>query len=614
MKSSSIDYSANATNESNIFIPVGTIVPKSDWATLKFNLNISTLFDETRNLCKVAHIIPQFIKQRASKVSKPNKHILSVLKKNLLNLCKEDVDAMDQINAAFGFKDLTVAIPNDLKENNREKRQIAVLSTMVITSLVTYFSTKELISMAQDDDDDELYDSTNNLITAVKNHESRITRLETKQAQLETHLDRLTKQMILGIQTEYTFFDMFGASTYANSLSRHIRDIQNGLFTLLTSNKLHPNLVSWGEAKEGISKLRKIAMKHGKELMLENDEDLFQLKSSFVAWKHGIVSILVHIPAITPSSKLRLYKFYGLPQRKGNAFEMRIENEDKYLAINSEATMFTTLPDLRQCTAMRDMYLCNKVNLLQKANSQSCLFNLFSKNGKSRESCTYKVLKIKSYGVRLSSNELYFSPEGNRSSIQIKCNNKENADFLEVTQPMIIKLREGCSISTHDFIFKVHKTIGTEEINSQTISVPNNALWELFHDTDLGKDVQNFLEDMKEKPISIRIPDLEQKFHLKTLHHKNKLATSVFSTTAIILLIAFLVLCFCIYKKNRPIYVRQYTRNDPIQSSITMSSLISTDAETQCDPKSIPCEPESSNSNLGAPKRKSKLNTSILAN
>ena len=152
-------------------------------------------------------------------------------------------------------------------------------------------------------------------------------------------------------------------------------------------------------------------MKHGKELILENDEDLFQLKSSFVNWKHGIVSIMVQIPAITPSSKLRLYKFYGLPQRNGNAFEMRIENEDKYLAINSEAAMFTTLPDLRQCTAMRDIYLCDKVNLLQKANSQSCLFNLFSKNGKSRESCAYKVLKIKSYRVGLSSNELYFSPE-----------------------------------------------------------------------------------------------------------------------------------------------------------------------------------------------------------
>ena len=80
---------------------------------------------------------------------------------------------------------------------------------------------------------------------------------------------------------------------------------------------------------------------------------------------------------------------------------------------------------------------------------------------------------------------------------------------------MIIKLREGCSISTNDFIFRVHNQIGTEEINSGTISTPNIALWELFHDIDLGKEVQKFLEDMEEKPISIRIPDLEQNFILK---------------------------------------------------------------------------------------------------
>ena len=114
---------------------------------------------------------------------------------------------------------------------------------------------------------------------------------------------------------------------------------------------------------------------------------------------------------------------------------------------------------------------------------------------------------------------------------------------------MIIKLREGYSISTNNLIFRVHNQIGTEEINSGTISTPNMAVWKLYHDIDLGKEVQKFLEDMKEKPVSIKIPDLEQKFHLKTLHHKNELVTSVFSTTAVILLIAFQVLCFCIYKK-----------------------------------------------------------------
>ena len=179
---------------------------------------------------------------------------------------------------------------------------------------------------------------------------------------------------------------------------------------------------------------------------------------------------------------------------------------------------------------------------------------------------------------------------------------------------MIIKLREGCSISSNDFIFKVHNQIGTEDIDSGTISPQNIASWELFHDTDLGKDVQNFLEDMKEKPISIRIPDLEQKFHLKTLHHRNKMVNSMFSTTAVILLIAFLVLCFCIYRKNRPVVVPQFPRSDPIQSSITMSSLISSEVETPLESQSTSCETNISNVKSGAPKGKTKLNPSILSN
>ena len=95
---------------------------------------------------------------------------------------------------------------------------------MVVTSLLTYFSTKELVSIGQDDNED-LYDSTDNLISAIKIHESRITWLEEKQDQLEKHIDRITDQMLLGIRTESTFFDIFGVSTFANSLSRHVKDI-----------------------------------------------------------------------------------------------------------------------------------------------------------------------------------------------------------------------------------------------------------------------------------------------------------------------------------------------------------------------------------------------------
>ena len=67
-------------NNSNIFLPIGSVVPKTDWATLRFDLDITKLQNETNNLCVVVKIIPKFVKKRLSNIlSKPNKNILKVL-------------------------------------------------------------------------------------------------------------------------------------------------------------------------------------------------------------------------------------------------------------------------------------------------------------------------------------------------------------------------------------------------------------------------------------------------------------------------------------------------------------------------------------------------------
>ena len=98
-------FKITPTNITNIFIPIGSVVPKTDWATLKFNLNITFLFEETNKLCTVGKIIPRFIKKTVSKIlSTPNKHIFKVLYKNMKSLCKEDLDAMKQIQDSVGFK------------------------------------------------------------------------------------------------------------------------------------------------------------------------------------------------------------------------------------------------------------------------------------------------------------------------------------------------------------------------------------------------------------------------------------------------------------------------------------------------------------------------------
>ena len=85
---------------------------------------------------------------------------------------------------------------NPIVHTSRERRQIVILATIAITSLVTYFSTKELVEMSVADGD-ELIDTSNHMIQAVQSHENRISRLEEQQKQLKTHLDEPTNQMLL---------------------------------------------------------------------------------------------------------------------------------------------------------------------------------------------------------------------------------------------------------------------------------------------------------------------------------------------------------------------------------------------------------------------------------
>ena len=122
--------------------------------------------------------------------------------------------------------------------------------------------------MSSGDDYEELYESTNHLITVIQNHETRLVRLEDDQKQLKQHLQKLNNVLIMEIRTQDIFYDMFAASTYALSLEKLLKDINEGLYTLMQSNKLHPNLIDWSELAKAIYRLRKKAIKSSKELLL----------------------------------------------------------------------------------------------------------------------------------------------------------------------------------------------------------------------------------------------------------------------------------------------------------------------------------------------------------
>lgn len=263
------------TNYTNIFLPEGEIIPKSDFATLKILVNVTAIFDESNKVCHISDVINSFVKKRTKKLSAPNQRILDVIQKNINAACENDKEALLQIKTSYGLTDVGII-------TKRQKRQFIVAATVIVTSLVTYFTTKELISMSGDDDNDELYSTTNHIITAIKDHETRIRRIEQKQKNLEGHIKKLTGALIMGIKTQDIFYDMFAVESYAQRLSQHIQRLFQGLFVLLNTNKLHPNLVQFSELEKGIDALRKKALKASKKLLLHHPSDIFQLKADFL--------------------------------------------------------------------------------------------------------------------------------------------------------------------------------------------------------------------------------------------------------------------------------------------------------------------------------------------
>ena len=58
-------FEITPTNITNIFIPIGSVVPKTDWTTIQFNLIITSLFDEANKLCTVVKNISKIHQEKS---------------------------------------------------------------------------------------------------------------------------------------------------------------------------------------------------------------------------------------------------------------------------------------------------------------------------------------------------------------------------------------------------------------------------------------------------------------------------------------------------------------------------------------------------------------------
>ena len=544
--------SIQPTTVTDIFLPQGDIVYNHDYATLNIAINTTKLFAESQKVCQSSRIIKSFIKKRAAKLnlSKPNYNLMQILVKRIHTFCEEDMEVMRTIQTSFGIS----------PKSSRDERQV-VLATALVTSLVTYFTTRQLVQMGSDEDSDELIGTTNHLIAAIEDHETRITRIEERQKQLDKVVNKLKDSLVLGLRTEDMFATIYSMSTYASEVSRHIKDINIGLFTLFTNNRLHPNLVNGSTLAKGISKLRKKALVHSKELILEHNSDVFMSHCDFVGFPDGEIKILLHLPLINPVDKLKLYKHIATPGWiSQDGYQLLVDGQsEEYLAISSMGTLYATFSssDLTSdCVSIRDTKLCKSTtSILKKTGGKEpkCLVNLFLGNlEEAKSSCTYRLRKPTQFAVRLNNEQIYFySP--NSTKLQQKClDDPSSGNSTELDGANILTIKPGCTMSTSGYVFSRAKQIVDAEVRPVYINTIQGELFQLFSEKPVNMEVQSLLNEMIDETGSggLKLSDIEAKFGLHKLHHKTTLTRQVFSSITSVLFLVGAILLIYVCRKN----------------------------------------------------------------
>lgn len=198
--------------------------------------------------------------------------------------------------------------------------------------------------MGSDENSDDLIGTTNHLISAIEDHDTRISWIEERQQPLDKVVAKLPESLVLRLRTEHMFVNIYSISTYASEMTQNIKDVIIGLYSLLSTTRFHPNLVNASTLAEGISKLRKKVLMHSKELILEHNSDVFMSHFDLMGFPGGEIKILLHLPLISQVDKQKLYQHIATPGRiSKDEYQLLIGGQnEQYLAIGGKGTLYAT--------------------------------------------------------------------------------------------------------------------------------------------------------------------------------------------------------------------------------------------------------------------------------
>ena len=182
----------------------------------------------------------------------------------------------------------------------RKARQLVLGSVVaavgVLTSLVSIFTSKELLSMSSSQDtSDEIIDNNNNIIRSLQTHENAIHRNKETIKRVKENIAKLENYLSIEKRATDTYITLFDIKVFGSTTTQHLQRIQDGLYQLL-NNKLSPKLVPLKQLQGVLGKIKDITRKSGYELAINSAADIYMCQTSFVAYTTGELIVLSHIP------------------------------------------------------------------------------------------------------------------------------------------------------------------------------------------------------------------------------------------------------------------------------------------------------------------------------
>ena len=224
------------------------------------------MFKETVHLCRATNLMKREYgrneeqyggKIPPSKINSVTAHLTISLTQDIEQMCTENTLMIGEIINVFNLNKIVkpLHIPELNKDDNtketrsltREVRQVVVGAILgvvgVIKSLVSIFTSTELLKMSSSEDSqDELIDNNNNIITSLQTHQSAIHRNVESIKQIKTHLKNLEERLSIERRVNGVYINLFSLNVFGSITTQYLQRIQDGLYQLL-KNKLSPKLV-----------------------------------------------------------------------------------------------------------------------------------------------------------------------------------------------------------------------------------------------------------------------------------------------------------------------------------------------------------------------------------